>query len=208
MIPWSNYVDCFWILGCCITRYQILWSITNHGNRLPGKRPHGNRIRAWGLSAARSAPILHHSFTRWCARHWRVQFLEQWATSQQNKPGKLYGCHFLMGCKKDRVEIWFVLRLLFVEDLGNIQPSCDGHNVCGAGCLCLWSMAYCNNSQSVLLSAVLLARGTNCGLFFDWKCGEQTRRHGSSEVRKHAKQLSLWSASTKPDLQRHSYEGP
>jgi len=29
------------------------------GNGLPGKRPHGNRIRAWGLSASRSAPILH-----------------------------------------------------------------------------------------------------------------------------------------------------
>lgn len=26
---------------------------------MPGKRPHGNRIRAWGLSASRSAPILH-----------------------------------------------------------------------------------------------------------------------------------------------------
>lgn len=25
---------------------------------MPGKRPHGNRIRAWGLSASRSAPIL------------------------------------------------------------------------------------------------------------------------------------------------------
>ena len=29
------------------------------GNGLPGKRPHGNRISAWGLSASRSAPILH-----------------------------------------------------------------------------------------------------------------------------------------------------
>ncbi|CAB1453145.1 unnamed protein product [Pleuronectes platessa] len=33
-------------------------SITSHWERgLPGKRPHGNRIRAWGLSASRSAPI-------------------------------------------------------------------------------------------------------------------------------------------------------
>lgn len=53
------------------------------------------------------------------------------------------------------------------EDLGKATTkySCDGHNDCGAGCLCLWSVAYCDNSQPVLLSAVLLARWTNCGLF-------------------------------------------
>lgn len=71
------------------------------------------------------------------------------------------------------------------EDLGEraTASGCDGHNDCGAGCLCLRSVAYCDHPQPVLLSALLFARRTNCGLFLGGECGEQTRRHGSAEVK-------------------------
>lgn len=60
---------------------------------------------------------------------------------------------------------------------------CDGHNDCGAGCLRVWSLAHCDHPQPVLPPALLLARRTNCGLFLGGKCGEQTRRHGCTEVK-------------------------
>ena len=61
--------------------------------------------------------------------------------------------------------------------------SCDGHNDRGAGCLCLWSVANCDNSQPMLLPAVLFARRSNCGLFLGGECGQQTGRHGDTEVK-------------------------
>lgn len=68
--------------------------------------------------------------------------------------------------------------------------SCDGHNDCGAGCVCVWSVAYCDHLESVLLSAVLFARWTNCGLLLaGGKCGQQTRRHRFAEVHHTPRQL-------------------
>uniref|UniRef100_A0A671SRP8 Neuronal growth regulator 1 n=2 Tax=Sinocyclocheilus anshuiensis TaxID=1608454 RepID=A0A671SRP8_9TELE len=46
-----------------------------------------------GLSAASSAPVSHF-LTRWCASHWRVDFLPR-SGSDQNKSGKLHGTPFL-----------------------------------------------------------------------------------------------------------------
>lgn len=175
------------------------------GNGLPGKRPHGNRIRAWGLSASRSAPILHR-----ISSLDGVQATGEYTSPHSelyihpNKPGKLYSGSFIRGAPQKcgnktsfalRFSVFFLLKLAqfaFLFFLNNKKTwekrqqkhSCDGHNDCGAGCLCLWSVAYCDNSQPVLLSAVLLARWTNCGLFLGWKCGQQTRRHGTTEVKR------------------------
>lgn len=172
------------------------------GNRLPGKRPHGNRIRAWELSAARSAPILSHFFTRWCASHWRVgctcSRTVGYGSNKTNLENYIIRRAIYLGfwggkCGNKR----FALR--FSCDLDNIQSSCDGHNDCGAGCVCLQSMAYRYNSQSVLLFAFVLTRWTNCGLCIDWKCGHPTRRYGSPEVGKQAKQLQFPSVSAFTD---------
>lgn len=75
--------------------------------------------------------------------------------------------------------------VLYPEDSRRATATrgCDGHNDCGAGCLRVWSLAHCDPPQPVLLPAVLLARRTNCGLFLGGKCGEQTRRHGRTEVK-------------------------
>lgn len=72
------------------------------GNGLPGKRPHGNRIRAWGLSASRSAPILHRISSldgvRATGEHTSPH---RGLRVQQNKPGKLSGGPFLHGAPKE-----------------------------------------------------------------------------------------------------------
>lgn len=68
------------------------------GNGLPGKRPHGNRIRAWGLSASRSAPILHR-----ISSLDGVQATGEYTSPHSelyihpNKPGKLYSGSFIRG---------------------------------------------------------------------------------------------------------------
>lgn len=82
------------------------------GNRLPGKRPHGNRIRAGGLSAASSAPVSHF-LTRWCASHWRVDFLPR-SGSDQNKSGKLHGTPFLGVFAEDYYIFIQILIFLFL----------------------------------------------------------------------------------------------
>lgn len=88
---------------------------------------------------------------------------------------------------KSRLKVLFFLShvVLQQEYLGKATAthSRDGHNDCGTGCVCLRSVAYCDHSQPVLLSAVLFARRTNCGLFLGRKRGQQTRRHGSTEVK-------------------------
>lgn len=151
---------------------------------MPGKRPHGNRIRAWGLSASRSAPILHRISSldgvqatgEYTSPHsgLYIQQKQTWET--------IYGGPFLYGgCEEEKCGnkasfassfFYFesqLLALLFLQhktwEKAATKHSCDGHNDCGAGCLCLRSVAYCDNSQPVLLSAVLFARRTNCGLF-------------------------------------------
>lgn len=68
---------------------------------MPRKRPHGNRIRAWGLSASRSAPILHR-----ISSLDGVQATGEYTSAhsglyiQHNKPGKLYGGPFLCGAPR------------------------------------------------------------------------------------------------------------
>ncbi|XP_042272777.1 neuronal growth regulator 1 isoform X2 [Thunnus maccoyii] len=72
---------------------------------------------------------------------------------QQNKPGKLYGGAFLYGAprRKKSVEIkrhsrplifFLATNRLFCNKKtwrkATTIYSCDGHNDCGAGCLCLW----------------------------------------------------------------------
>lgn len=171
---------------------------------LPGKRPHGNRIRAWGLSASRSAPILHR-----ISSLDGVQATGEYSSPrsglhiQHNKSGKLHGIS-LWGSEEEtcgpkaslasRLSLLiFPCFLLQREDFGKAaaESSCDGHDDRGAGCLRLRSMAYCDRSQPVLLSAVLFARWTNRGLFHGGKCDQQTRRHDSTEVKKKNKITQL-----------------
>lgn len=80
------------------------------GNGLPGKRPHGNRIRAWGLSASRSAPILHRISSLDGVRatgEYTSPCTVVGSASSKNKPGKLYGGGtFLYGApRRKSVEI-------------------------------------------------------------------------------------------------------
>lgn len=112
---------------------------------------------------------------------------------EAEKSGVKAVCRFSLSLKKEKEEASLGNNL--GEEKKRPQNSCDGHNDCGAGCLCLWSVAYCDHFQPVLLSAVLFASRTNCGLFFGGECSEQTRRHGSAEV-KQANTTSLSPALT------------
>ncbi len=114
------------------------------GNRLPGKRPHGNRIRAGGLSAAASSAPVSHFLTRWCASHWRVDFLSR-SGSDQNKSGKLHGTPFLAVFAEDYC-IFIQIFCIFDNGAARAPFGGDGHYDCGAGCVRLRSVAHRYNS--------------------------------------------------------------
>uniref|UniRef100_A0A3P8VGD5 Neuronal growth regulator 1 n=1 Tax=Cynoglossus semilaevis TaxID=244447 RepID=A0A3P8VGD5_CYNSE len=192
------------LLGC-IDTYPFYCSISGTG--LPGKRPHGNRIRAWGLCASSSAPILHHISSldgvRAAAESTLPCTLVGSPSSTTNR-GKLHGGPFLSGSSEEEAKCGNTsVVLLHIYTFLNSKPSrcrralgsiryfgksdgrtrtCDGHNDCGAGCLCLRSVAHCDHPQPLLLPAVLFARRTDGGLLLGGERGEQAGRHGSPEV--------------------------
>lgn len=154
------------------------------GNGLPGKRPHGNRIRAGGLSAASSAPVSHF-LTRWCASHWRVDFLPRSGTDQ-NKSGKLHATPFLgLFAEEEWGLIYFRPDIcIFIFDNGADRTPFGGHghHDCGAGCVRLRSVAHRYNSQSLLLFTIVFARRTDRGLCVQRECGQQTGRYRAAQV--------------------------
>lgn len=186
---------------------------------MPGKRPHGNRIRAWGLCASSSAPILHHISSldgvRAAAESTLPCTLVGSPSSTTNR-GKLHGGPFLSGSSEEEAKCGNTsVVLLHIYTFLNSKPSrcrralgsirysgksdgrtrtCDGHNDCGAGCLCLRSVAHCDHPQPLLLPAVLFARRTDGGLLLGGERGEQAGRHGSPEVRP-ADRTTLFSRS-------------
>lgn len=80
---------------------------------MPGKRPHGNRIRAWGLSASRSAPILHRiSSLDGVRATGERSSLHTGLHIQPGEPGTLYSGAFLRGAPRRNVS--FPPRLFFI----------------------------------------------------------------------------------------------